>query len=458
MIGAAIALWFVGRRVAGRAGAWIAVILLVSNPYAIRYATETRMYVLEILLVSCGMLVFRRALESPTFGRLVQFGALSHRLPPQHAVLDDLPRAVAGVLLSRSRWRGAYRDAAAAMMLAMAVAGLASFSHGSPRSCISAAAHRDAVGECPSSPAFQFGYTMRDFVGGDEQEGWALLVPMVGLLLLGLFGTCDDNRRAEIDLHNRPGAGGGVALGAEALRVGLTSTTSRAACQLVTACSRSCSSCDRRAGGLTTLADPRCAPACSQWSWRSAGRAGATSRPTGPRRAGSRRCSGPRPRPVTSWSIAPISSAPAVHRLTPRGLDEVTYPSFGSPSLVDWVDYKARLAKVDPAAFARDALARARNHTIWLVTSPGYLTHPVACSTLSTLFASARTRELPVAPDDRIFEHPGLQQFPARVDGERLIGGAGALPVARLVPTRVRRAVAVPFVLSRDRSCCCRFR
>ena len=51
-----------------------------------------------------------------------------------------------------------------------------------------------------------FGYTLRDFAGGDEQEGWLLLVPLLGLLLLGLFGRATDERRIELDLHTQPGA------------------------------------------------------------------------------------------------------------------------------------------------------------------------------------------------------------------------------------------------------------
>ena len=54
-------------------------------------------------------------------------------------------------------------------------------------------------------PGIPFGYTLRDFSGGDQQEGWVLLVPMIGLLLLGLFGAPDD-RRIELDLHTQPGA------------------------------------------------------------------------------------------------------------------------------------------------------------------------------------------------------------------------------------------------------------
>ena len=113
----------------------------------------------------------------------------------------------------------------------------------------------------------------------------------------------------------------------------------------------------------------------------------------------------------------PDQLGPAVHRLAPTGLDEVTYPTFGSPEFVDWVDYKQRLARADPQAFAREALRRAGNHDIWLVTTQGYLTHPVVCTTLSTMLAAKRGRQLLVAPNDRIFEHPGLQWFPARTTG-----------------------------------------
>src|SRR5689334_23336743 len=70
MVGTAVAVWFLARRIAGPACGWIAVLLVASNPYAIRFATEARMYALEMLLVACGALAFRRALESPTLGRL----------------------------------------------------------------------------------------------------------------------------------------------------------------------------------------------------------------------------------------------------------------------------------------------------------------------------------------------------------------------------------------------------
>ena len=89
----------------------------------------------------------------------------------------------------------------------------------------------------------------------------------------------------------------------------------------------------------------------------------------------------------------PDQLGPAVHRLAPQDLDEFTYPTFGSPEFVDWVDYKAGSAQADPQAFARQVLERSRARTrSGTSSSPGYITHPVVCETLSTLFAQSRDR------------------------------------------------------------------
>ena len=60
-----VPMWFAGRRVAGRAGAWIAVLILASSPFAIGFGSETRMYSLVMLLVTVGYLAVRRLLERP---------------------------------------------------------------------------------------------------------------------------------------------------------------------------------------------------------------------------------------------------------------------------------------------------------------------------------------------------------------------------------------------------------
>ena len=58
-------MWLAGRRVGGRPGAWVALLFLASSPFAVRYATEARMYSLVVLLVVCGYLALSRVLERP---------------------------------------------------------------------------------------------------------------------------------------------------------------------------------------------------------------------------------------------------------------------------------------------------------------------------------------------------------------------------------------------------------
>src|SRR5215467_4834715 len=61
-----VPMWFAGRRIAGRAGGWIAVLILASSPFAITFGSETRMYSLVMLLVTVGYLALRRLLEHPS--------------------------------------------------------------------------------------------------------------------------------------------------------------------------------------------------------------------------------------------------------------------------------------------------------------------------------------------------------------------------------------------------------
>ena len=59
-----------GQRNQGRSLGLAALVVLASSPFAIRYATEARMYSLIIFLVFWAYLALRRALESPSLSRL----------------------------------------------------------------------------------------------------------------------------------------------------------------------------------------------------------------------------------------------------------------------------------------------------------------------------------------------------------------------------------------------------
>ena len=62
--------WLCGRRFGGRAVAWTMLVLLASAPFAVYYATESRMYALVILLTGCGFLALQRAVAAPRPGNL----------------------------------------------------------------------------------------------------------------------------------------------------------------------------------------------------------------------------------------------------------------------------------------------------------------------------------------------------------------------------------------------------
>jgi hypothetical protein len=234
-----------------------------------------------------------------------------------------------------------------------------------------------------------------------------------------MFGAARDDRHIEIDLHTAPGARWEAIVGGATLAVGLTlnyiaggAFQSRYSAVVfpffVVVVAR----------GVTTLADPRVQAGVLAvvigLGFVGGGRNVKTNRTQAAQVAAVLR---EQAQPGDLVVYCPDQVGPAVSRLTQPGLDEVTYPSFRRPELVDWVDYKERVAAADPAAFVRDALERAGSNTLWLVSTPGYLTHPVVCGNLSMQFAAARARQTPVAPDEDLFEHPGLQRFPARATG-----------------------------------------
>jgi 4-amino-4-deoxy-L-arabinose transferase-like glycosyltransferase len=113
--------------------------------------------------------------------------------------------------------------------------------------------------------------------------------------------------------------------------------------------------------------------------------------------------------------FCPDQLGPAVHRTAPDAGRQEVYPTFGSPAMVDWVDYAKRNHAADPQAFARQALARAGAHTIWLVYAQGYRTLGGACSSLYTSFTAARGRPvIALKTKSTSFEQDNVAKFAAR--------------------------------------------
>jgi hypothetical protein len=416
MAGAVVTLWFVARRWLGRTVAWLTALLMVANPYAYRYATETRMYALLVLLVSIGILAVQRALERPTVGRVAVFGIVVVLAVYTQYWSFYLLAVCVAVFLGMMRIPE-HRTAGRRLLVATGI-GLLAFVPWLP-TFLYQNAHTGTPWGRAMLPTLPIAFTIRDFAGGvqigtDLPEAWALLFVVFTMLLLGVFGRATDEHRIEVDIRTQPESRLIALVGA----TGLVVSTSLAYI--------SGSAFQTRysaivfpffvllvARGMSLFRDRRVLAgviaAIVVFGFLGGARNVNTQRTqAGPVAAVLR--SDARPGDVVVY--CPDQLGPGVTRLAPKGLQQFTYPAFGNPRFVDWVDYAARLQKADPSAFANEALRRASGHTLWYVYSPLYITHPKSCLKLAEAFARERTPKQRIVSARRALERPLLEEFP----------------------------------------------
>lgn len=403
--------WHCGKRTGGRRVAWIAVLVFAANPYAIIYATSARMYSIEIFLVFAGILAVWRAFERPTIDRLALLAGLVAILIYTQYWGFYIVAAVGLFLLGTALRSPAQRGAAVKMIVSLAV-GCATFAPWVP-TFLYQAKHTGTPWGKPLLPPTPIGLTFQDFSGGNQHEGWIMLLAFIVLAFLGTFGRAVDDRHIDVDLLGQPAIRWEAAVGAAALVIGTSAAfVSRSAFQsryssivfpffiLVVAHGIACFG-DRRVqavvvtlvvalgfvGGVRNVTAARTsAPEVAAIIRREA-------------------------KPGDVVLYCPDQVGPAVHRLVQKGLDEVTYPKLRRPGLVDWVDYKAVLRHHKPAIVAKQVLALAGTRTIWYVSAPGYQTHVGTCDALSNALAKSRRLIVRRAPDLNAFEHQGLEEF-----------------------------------------------
>ncbi len=193
-------MWIAGKRLGGRTVAWIAVVLLALNPWALRYATEARMYSLVVALALAGYLLVTKALEDDGVWWLVGIVVVTATLLLTHYWALYLVAATVVLLALRMRSRDT-RRAALRVVVAIAVGSLAfvpwlpSFAY--------QAAHTGTPWAKPMRPSTILTVTAND-LGGIGSEGQIVGVVLTLLLLLALFGAARDRRHIDLDLHTVP--------------------------------------------------------------------------------------------------------------------------------------------------------------------------------------------------------------------------------------------------------------
>jgi uncharacterized membrane protein len=410
--------WMAGRRAGGRQAAVAFVVLLALSPFAIRYATETRMYALVITLVLAGYLLVVGALERPSLVSSIGIALVTGALLLTHYWALWLVGATGLALVVRA-WRGAPETRRASVRVLAALAGGGVLFLPWVGVLLAQSAHTGTPWAAAVRPTSLVTTTVQDFGGGDYAEGLLLGWALVGLFALGLLGRAVDRTRIELVLSTVPQVRREaivvaltIALGASAGVATRTTFATRYAAVflplfLLVA-----------AVGVTRFAAP-VARGIVLAGVVVLGLIGGVHNVVTDRTQVGVVAAAIRAQAVPGdvVFICPDQLGPSVHRVLPDalGLHEVVYPTLAAPDFVDWRDYAARNAAADPTVVA-DQLAQSVSgaHAVWVVLSGGYKTYEGQCeAVLAELGVRLGSGRQLVAEDgDTFFEHAALFRFP----------------------------------------------
>lgn len=404
--------WLAAKRFAGRGAAAAALVLIATNPFAIRYATEARMYALVTLLVVVGWLAIRAALERGSTVALAGVASATGFLLLSHYWSFYLVGSVGLVLLWL--WRRG-RPRAHRVLLAMAV-GCLLFVPWLP-AFLDQAGHTGTPWGRPQRPSNVITISLTDWGGGTlnglNGEAQLLGAGIALLALLALFGRSIDEHRVELDLRTRPHARPEAVV--VALTIGLA---------VIAGYATSSAFASRYTAGVFPIVIlvaaygatrlPRVSiQATAVGGLAVLGLIGGVDNLMAQRTQGGQiaRYVAANGQAGDVVAFCPDQLGPSVARVLSSGYHELTFPSARPPQLVDWVDYADKMRAGDPAAFAGVLDATAGARTVWLVWSGGYRTLGTQCETLADQLRRMRPGGTAVVSSRDEFEHAWLYQY-----------------------------------------------
>jgi hypothetical protein len=402
--------WVAGRRSGGRRVATAALVLLAASPFAVRYATEARMYSLLVVLTLVGWLALSDLLERFSWSSAITLAVATGLLLLTHYWSFYLV-AVAVAGLGKRALKGPGLPEARRALLAVMAGGLL-FVPWLPEFAYQMA-HTGTPWGGPATAQALFD-TVFEFAGGFWDPAIVLGLVLYVLIAFALLGRAVDRRRIELDLHLRPDARVLALAGFGTLAVAIVAgLVTRSAFAVRYASVLFVFVVLLAALGTRVLLDPRLYRGVVVLA-AVLGLAATFPNVVGDRTSAARvaRIIRAQARPGDVVAYCPDQLGPSVSRLLPAdgGLVQLTYPNAGSPDRIDWVGYSARNHASRTEPFAQMLLARAGpTHTIWLVWAPGYHTFGGKCPTLVTRLERARAdtqRVLNVST--KYFERPGL--------------------------------------------------
>lgn len=411
--------WVAGRRRGGRPLALVTVSVLALAPYALRYATETRMYALVTVLVLAGYLLLDDVVRREHDGwlRLGGIALVTAALLYTHYWGLWLVAATGVVLVWRS-FRGDDRSLhrRARRALAALVVGAVLFTPWLPV-MLYQSENTGTPWASPQRPTSVLAVTLGDFGGGGFRDAELVGTVLALLFVLGLFGRGVARDRIELELRTAR------QVRYEAVVAGLTMLVGTAAAYAASSAYAS-----RYAAvvfplfilvvsaGITRFVDRRVrlGVLVAVLALSSMGAYyGATAQRSQARQIGDSVAEHAQPGDLVVY--CPDQLGPAGQREMPAGLDQVVFPTFAAPDRMDWVGYAERHRAADPAGFATDAAARAADRGIFFVWSGEYRTVEGRCEATLAELSALRPGGQVLVPDggSDYYEHAQLVWFPA---------------------------------------------
>jgi mannosyltransferase len=402
--------WALGRQLAGPRAALAALVVMASSPFAVRYATEARMYSLVMVLVLTGALLLRPAVARGGAVRLGGLALVSGLLVLTHYWGFYLVLATAAVLGFMAWWAGPRRRGRLAAVGALA-GGQLLFLPWLPTFLEQAATTGTPWG-IPWRPAELATTSLIDFGGGPFGEAHLLGAVTAGLVGLALVGRAIDGRRIELDLLTRPEVRAEVAVIVLTLglaTVGSFATASATATRYLSVVFPLHAVLAGVGVAVFASGRLRAVVLAAVVGLSAVGVAYNVdlNRTQGDEIAAAIDAQG---HDADVVAFCPDQLGPATMRHLDGRYDAVTFPDLASPERVDWQDYAERVRRADPAAFAEALVERSDGRTIWLAWAGGHRAHRRQCETVAAALAARRPAH-EVVTDDGQYEHGWLFRY-----------------------------------------------
>ena len=382
--------------------------VLASSPFAIRYATEARMYALLLVLLLLGHLAVESAWRRPDGPRLAGVAAVVALLLYTHYWSLFLVAVLLGGLLVATITR---RVAAAPRLLVGVAAGAVAFVPWLPVLWYQLA-HTGTPWSPGPRPTVVAAVALEAFGGGRGSEALLVAVVLSVLVVLGL-GTRGD--RSELGLTDLPWLW--IAFG-----VGFATMLLGAGVSLVTQTAFQgrygvfCFVPVVLAAGVGLARLPRPATALALvllvgLSWISVARELSRDRTQVGVAAEVVAAEGNDGDLVV---FCPDQLAPAGYFLLADRFTTVAYPAMDDGRSVDWVDYADRNRSADPAAAADAIVARAGgSRAVWMIWIDGYRNYGRQCGRLHGELSArlGASRHLVAADGDEYYNAANLNAF-----------------------------------------------